>query len=62
MNNEVEHLRGLLEACDRVLPELDAGEARGDELAEAIRETCRNVEARLAELGLSYANGSVSPS
>jgi hypothetical protein len=51
VNTELEHLQRLLEACDRVLPELDAGEARGDELAEAIRETCGDVEARLAELG-----------
>jgi hypothetical protein len=41
------HLRELLEACHRALERLGAA---SDELAEAIRETCRLVEERLAEL------------
>jgi hypothetical protein len=40
--------RPQLHACHRVLPNI---EGREDELAEAIRETCRTVEARLRELG-----------
>jgi hypothetical protein len=42
-------LQALLHACHRVLPNI---EGREDELAEAIRETCRTVEARLRELGV----------
>jgi hypothetical protein len=42
------HLRELREACHRVLAELNSD--RDDEIAAAIRETCRLVEQRLAEL------------
>jgi hypothetical protein len=50
MSSEAEYLQQLLHACNRVLPHV---EAREDELAEAIRETCRTVEARLRELEAS---------
>lgn len=46
---EVERLQALLEACHRVLPGIDG---RNDNLAEAIRATCEEVEARLRELGV----------
>lgn len=49
VTDEMERLQALLEACHRVLPNLDP--ARDDRIAEALRETCRCVEARLAELG-----------
>jgi hypothetical protein len=54
--DEVERLRGLLDACHRVLPHLS--DEQPDRLAEALRETCRLVEARLAELGASYSEAS----
>jgi hypothetical protein len=47
MSSEAEYLQQLLDACNRVLPYI---EGREDELADAIRETCRTVEARLREL------------
>jgi hypothetical protein len=46
-DDEVHQLRELLAACHRILPNI---EGRDDQLAWAIRETCRTVEARLAEL------------
>ena len=55
MDNEAQYLQQLLNACHRVLPHVE-GE---DEIADAIRETCRTVEARLRELGV---NGASPPS
>jgi hypothetical protein len=52
-DDEAQHLRELLAACHRILPNI-AG--RDDDLAWALRETCRTVEARLAEL--TYVNDS----
>jgi hypothetical protein len=49
MGSEAKDLQALLDACHRVLPNI---EGREDELAEAIRDTCRTVEARLRELGV----------
>jgi hypothetical protein len=48
--DEADHLQELLKACHRVLPKLDR---HGDdnEVVQAIRETCRTIEARLQELG-----------
>lgn len=43
--DEVDRLQALVEACNRVLAGLDD---RDDEIATAIRETCRLIEARLA--------------
>jgi hypothetical protein len=40
------YLRELLKACHAVLPHLTE---RNDKLAEAIRETCREIEIRLGE-------------
>jgi hypothetical protein len=57
--DEAERLEALLEACHEVLPSI---ENRDDEVAEAIRETCRTVEARLRELSVSSANRSAMPS
>lgn len=48
--DEIAHLRQLLEACHRVLEQLDV--SADDEIADAIRETCRLVEARLVELNV----------
>jgi hypothetical protein len=57
MDNEVERLQGLLEACHRVLPRLESGQSRmDDDLARAIEEKCREVERRLDELGVSFAS------
>jgi hypothetical protein len=53
MGSEAKDLQALLNACHRVLPNI---EEREDELAEAIRETCRTVEARLRELGVDSAS------
>lgn len=44
MNKEMKRLQAPLDACHDVLRD---PEGREDELAEAIRETCRTVEARL---------------
>jgi hypothetical protein len=51
MDNEAEQLLALLDACYRVLPHV---EGRDDDSAEAIRDTCRAIEARLRELGVSF--------
>jgi hypothetical protein len=59
MDNEAERLRALLEACHDVLSALGD---REDEIAEAIRETCRVVEARLRELGVGFASRLAHPS
>jgi hypothetical protein len=57
--NEAERLRALLDACHDVLPGLDGSD---DRIAEAIRETCRVVEARLRELDPSFASHFAHPS
>jgi hypothetical protein len=57
--DEVERLQVLLDVCHEVLPGM---ENRDDEVTEAIRETCRDVEARLRELGVSSANRFAKPS
>lgn len=46
VSDEVDRLQGLLEACDRLLPRLDP--SSDDQVAEALRDTCRLVQARLA--------------
>lgn len=50
--DEADHLVALLYACHRVLPYLS--NERQDDLATALRETCRMAEARLRELGVGY--------
>jgi hypothetical protein len=50
--DEADHLQELLRACHRVLPKL-AHHGEDNHLVEAIRETCRTIEARLQELGVS---------
>jgi len=50
MDDEAARLQALLEACHEVLPAL---EDDGSEIANVVRETCRLVEARLQELGVS---------
>jgi len=52
-------LEALLEACHDVLSALGD---REDEIAEAIRETCRVVEARLRELDVGFASRFAHPS
>ena len=46
--DEIRHLRELLDACHRALERLNPSAEDG--IAEAIRETCRLVEERLAQL------------
>ena len=50
-DDEAHRLMELLDACHRVLSHLGD---RQDTIAQAIQETCREVEARLAELGVPY--------
>lgn len=47
-DDEVQHLRELLAACHRILPKV---QGQDDDLAQALRDTYRTVEARLSELG-----------
>lgn len=47
MTEDVERLRSLLSACQRVLLHL---EDRDDDVATSIRSTCRAIETRLGEL------------
>lgn len=59
MDNEAERLQSLVEACHQVLPRLESGQARmEDDLAEAMRVKCREVEHRLAELEATFAKPS----
>jgi DNA-binding ferritin-like protein len=51
MKELVEHLESLQETCHQVLAVLDP--ERDDRIAQAIRETCREVDERLAELDAS---------
>jgi hypothetical protein len=63
MDDEAERLQGLVEACHRVLPRLESGQYRmDDQLAEAMRVKCCEVEQRLAELGVSFASQAARPS
>ena len=48
--DEADHLQELLRACHRVLPKL-AHHGDENEVVQALRETCRTIEARLQELG-----------
>ena len=58
MWNEVQRLRGLLAACNRVLPNV---EGREDELAATLGEICRTVEARLRALGVDFSERTSDP-
>lgn len=51
---EVEKLKALLNACHAFIAGLERRAVREDELVRAVRETCRAVEARLAELGIPF--------
>ena len=67
MDTEAERLKALLEACHDVLLALgdhkDMTEAQERaEIAEAIRETCRVVEARLRKLDVGFASRFAHPS
>jgi hypothetical protein len=53
VDTEAKYLQSLLAACQRVLPYI---EGREDELAEAIRQTCLIVDARLRELEAGSAS------
>lgn len=59
MDNEVERLQALLDACHKVLPHV---EGRADGIAEVIRETCRAVESRLRELNPHFGSHFARPS
>jgi hypothetical protein len=50
MDDEAARLQLLLEACHDVLPALEEDHSK---IADVVRETCRLVEARLQELGVS---------
>ena len=58
MSSEAKYLQELRAACHRVLPHV---EEREDELAAAIRETCRTVEARLRALGVDFSELTSDP-
>jgi len=47
MDDLIQHLKSLHEACQNVLSILD--DERDDRIAQAIRETCHEVDRRLAE-------------
>jgi hypothetical protein len=49
--SEAARLVELHDACHCVLAHLDGSDAQ---IAEAVRETCRLVEARLSELGVKF--------
>jgi hypothetical protein len=57
--NEAHRLMELLDACHRVLSHLGD---RQDTIVRAIQETCREVEARLTELGVPYMETRDQPS
>ena len=57
--DEADHLLDLLKACHRVLPKL-AHHGDDNEVVQAIRETCRTIEARLRELGATSASAQAS--
>ena len=58
-DDEAHRLMELLDACHRVLSHL--GDRR-DTIVRAIQETCREVEARLTELGVPYMETRDQPS
>jgi hypothetical protein len=61
MDDEAERLHSLAEACHRVLPRLESGQYRLEEqLEEALRVRCCEVERQLAELEVSFASHSTS--
>jgi hypothetical protein len=49
--SEADRFVELHDACHRVLAHLGA---KDDQIADAVRETCRLVEARLSELGVKF--------
>jgi hypothetical protein len=49
--SEADRLVELHDACHRVLAHLDGSDAQ---IAEAVRETCRLIEARLSDLGVKF--------
>jgi hypothetical protein len=49
--SEADRLLALHNACQRVLAHVGTND---DQIAEALRETCRLVEARLNELGMRF--------
>jgi hypothetical protein len=51
MDDEALELTTLLDACQRFLPTLGDD---SDEMAQAIRETCRLIKKRLDELGIAW--------
>jgi len=56
---ESDHLLELLAACHRTLSALDKRADVEDDVTKAIAETCRAVEARLAELGVDFESSGV---
>jgi hypothetical protein len=58
-DDEAHRLMELLDACHRVLSHLGD---RQDTIVRAIQETCREVEARLTELGVPYTDTRDQPS
>jgi len=58
-DDKAHRLIQLLDACHRVLPHLGD---REDDLAQAIRKTCNDVQARLTELGVPYMETGDQPS
>jgi hypothetical protein len=56
MTDEAERLTGVLDACHRVLTHLS--DDQQDVLVQALREICRQSEARLNELGVPYMEAS----
>jgi hypothetical protein len=57
--DEADHLQELLSACHRVLPKL-VHHGDENEVVQALRETCRTIEARLQELGAAGPSTQVS--
>ncbi len=63
MFNEVKRLQALNEACLEALKALDVPDNPTDNrFEEEIRETCRQIEARLGELNAPAANRFASQS
>jgi hypothetical protein len=48
--SDVERLESLLNACHAMIRELEHSAVRDDALGDALRETCRRIEARLRRL------------
>lgn len=56
MDDEIA-LQALHTACQQVLPSLASDRIRTDDhIAEEIRETCRDLERRLTELGVPFTS------